>query len=121
MDAVDSQKSHLIIYETELVEEFQPSSGIEVLQLKTRDFNRKLQEDKSNVNLWLDFVSFQDEIFQDQVEKAENGKNISSKALTEKKVAILDRALDANSKSVRLRVELLTYDMDLEYVRKLVI
>ena len=49
---------------------------------------KNLQEDKENVNLWLDFVEFQDELFQDQIEKAENGKNISSKALNEKKVNI---------------------------------
>ena len=106
-ESVESQKSHLIIYETELVDEFQPNTEIEILQLKTRDFNRKLQEEKSNVQLWLDFVAFQDELFQDQIEKAENGRNISSKSLNEKKCAILDRALDANSKSIRLRIELL--------------
>ena len=50
---------------------------IDILQLKTRDYNRKLQEEKENVNLWLEFVDFQDEVFKDQVEKAENGKNIS--------------------------------------------
>jgi len=88
-DLVESQESHLTIYETELVEESQPNTEIEILQLKTRDFNRKLQEDKENINLWLEFVDFQDDIFQDQVEKAENGKNISSKALNEKKVKML--------------------------------
>ena len=87
--AIDDQKTHLIIYETELVEEAQPNTGIEILQLKTRDFNRKLQEDKTNINLWLEFVDFQDELFQDQIEKAENGRNISEKTLNEKKVKII--------------------------------
>ena len=54
----------MTIYETELVEESQPNTEIEILQLKTRDFNRKLQEDKENINLWLEFVDFQDDIFQ---------------------------------------------------------
>ena len=78
-----------------------------MIQLKTRDFNRKLQVEKENINLWLDFVDFQDEVFADQIEKAENGKNISVKTLNERKVAIIERALDENHKSIKLRVELL--------------
>jgi hypothetical protein len=85
-EAVDNQTPHLIIYETELVEEFEQNTEIDILQLKTRDFNRKLQEDKTNINLWLEFVAFQDELFEDQIEKSENGRNISKKNLNEKKV-----------------------------------
>ena len=50
---------------------------------------------------------FKDEVFKDQIEKAENGKNISTKTLNERKIAILERALDENEKSIRLKVELL--------------
>ena len=65
-------------YFTPLLEETSlDGNEIDILQLKTRDYNRKLQEEKENVNLWLEFVDFQDEVFKDQVEKAENGKNIS--------------------------------------------
>ena len=76
---IDEQAPRLTIYETEFVEEENTVDGneIDILQLKTRDYNRKLQEEKENVNLWLEFVDFQDEVFRDQVEKAENGKNIS--------------------------------------------
>ena len=73
---------------------------IDIIQLKTRDFNRKLQVEKENINLWLDFVDFQDEVFAEQVEKAENGKNISVKTLNERKIAILERALDENQEKL---------------------
>jgi hypothetical protein len=109
MEDVDSQKAQLTIYTTELIEDFNEDNEIEILQLRTRDFNRKLQENPDDVSLWLDFVEFQDELFEDQIEKAQNGKNISRKVLNEKKIAILDRALDVNQKSVRLRVALLHF------------
>ena len=94
---IDEQAPKLTLYETSYHEDHDSGGGeIDIIQLKTRDFNRKLQVEKENINLWLDFVDFQDEVFAEQVEKAENGKNISVKTLNERKIAILERALDEN-------------------------
>ena len=57
---VDEQAPRLTIYETELIRDnFDEESEIDIIQLKTRDYNRKLQEEKENINLWLEFVDFQ--------------------------------------------------------------
>lgn len=69
------------------------------LASKVAAYNRRLREDPGNVNLWLEFLKFQDILFLD----VEKGKEMGSRrALLEKKIAIIDRALETVPKSVTL-------------------
>uniref|UniRef100_A0A1B6DW55 Uncharacterized protein n=1 Tax=Clastoptera arizonana TaxID=38151 RepID=A0A1B6DW55_9HEMI len=59
----------------------------------TADFNHQLIKDPNNIELWLNFVNFQDSTFKfDNLQQKQN----SQKFIAEKKLAILDKALEAN-------------------------
>jgi hypothetical protein len=68
----------------------QTSDQVEESLLKrTREFNQKCREDPYNINLWLDFVKFQDE-FYTQANRRQRA------SLLEKKITILKKALESN-------------------------
>ena len=78
---------------------------------KTAYYNRHLCDDPSNVKLWLEFVSFQDLLFQDfriSVKSMANRRLGDSfhapRACIEKKLAILNKALEANPSSLELKI-----------------
>lgn len=64
----------------------------ELLQ-KTAEFNKKLDEYPNNVELWLEYVKFQD--LKDQFETTKTNQNIKA----ERKLAILDKAVKLNPAS----------------------
>ncbi|CAL1288071.1 unnamed protein product, partial [Larinioides sclopetarius] len=73
------------------------------LRSKTVMFNKKVSESPHDVKAWLEFVDFQDELYNAQVSK-EGSKSLPESYLIEKKVAILDKALKHNPKNVQLNV-----------------
>ncbi|GFV48088.1 nuclear exosome regulator NRDE2 [Trichonephila clavipes] len=73
------------------------------LKHKTTLFNKKLSESPNNIQLWLDFVDFQEELYYSQ-KMEEANKALPESYLTEKKVAILDKALKHNPQNVQLNI-----------------
>lgn len=69
---------------------------------KIAAYNKRLKENPQNVNLWLQFISFQDEVFR----ILSCYKNVSGleQSVFEKKVAIFDRAQEHNPNSLELTV-----------------
>ena len=86
---------------------------------KTAYYNRRLQHDSSNVKLWVEFVHFQDQVFQDArfSAKSTDSKRIqdsfqSPRGCIEKKLAILEKALEANPSSLELKLLKLEVEQD---------
>ncbi|GFY70502.1 nuclear exosome regulator NRDE2 [Trichonephila inaurata madagascariensis] len=73
------------------------------LKNKTTLFNKKLSESPHDIQLWLDFVDFQEELYYSQ-KMEETNKALPESYLTEKKVAILDKALKHNPQNVQLNI-----------------
>lgn len=76
---------------------------------KVRRFNERTRDEPHNVQLWLDFVQFQDAVAQE--DKSFKGQSIrlrevyqSSKAVIEKKLAVLEKALEVNPSSLDLKI-----------------
>lgn len=77
--------------------------------VKVEEFNRKLRENPCDVQLWMKFVSFQDELMKGPsmytIDKSElESRKISLKLILEKKLSILERAIDSNQKNVELKL-----------------
>ncbi|MBN3294897.1 NRDE2 protein, partial [Amia calva] len=79
------------------------------LAAKVEEFNRKLRENPGDAQTWMEFVRFQDELtnrpnpFTVTESESERGKK-SLKVTLEKKIAILDRAIESNAGSVELKL-----------------
>ncbi|GBN94329.1 Protein NRDE2 [Araneus ventricosus] len=73
------------------------------LRSKTVMFNKTVSESPHDIKAWLEFVDFQDELYNAQISK-EGSKSLPESYLIEKKVAILDKALKHNPKNVQLNV-----------------
>uniref|UniRef100_A0A6Q2YGS9 NRDE-2, necessary for RNA interference, domain containing n=1 Tax=Esox lucius TaxID=8010 RepID=A0A6Q2YGS9_ESOLU len=86
-----------------------PSAAL--LAERVEDFNRRLRENPEDTHAWLRFVRFQDEVasgpgaFGDPPENETERRKSSVRATLEKKVAILDRAVDSNPGCVELKLE----------------
>ncbi|KAL0969699.1 hypothetical protein UPYG_G00231080 [Umbra pygmaea] len=82
-----------------------------LLSERIEDFNRRLRETPTDTDAWLQFVHFQDElasapgVFGDLSENESERRKRSVRATLEKKVAILDRAVDSNPSCVELKLE----------------
>ncbi|XP_043118597.1 nuclear exosome regulator NRDE2 isoform X2 [Puntigrus tetrazona] len=76
---------------------------------KVEEFNRKLRENPMDTQLWLDFVNFQDELtFGSAADDTDNDgemKKMSLRAVLEKKLSILDRAVESNPVNVDLKLK----------------
>ena len=94
------------------------------IELKRIEFNTKLREHPQDVNLWLEFIDFQDEalretVFESNDEKEskkmrkKNGEILRAKALTERKLAIVRSAIEKNTRSIDLAVKRLELSRDL--------
>ena len=75
---------------------------------KVAEFNKKTREDPKNVDMWLKFVNFQDIVAQDKnTYKTENIRLREvyqpTKVVIEKKLSILEKALEANPSSLQLK------------------
>ncbi|XP_069064290.1 nuclear exosome regulator NRDE2 [Pleurodeles waltl] len=85
------------------------SSEDTVILVKVEEFNRKLRENPSDVQLWMQFVSFQDELMKGPSmytinERELESRKISLKLILEKKLSILERAIEINQKNVELKL-----------------
>ncbi|XP_066484420.1 nuclear exosome regulator NRDE2 isoform X2 [Tiliqua scincoides] len=79
------------------------------LMRKVEEYNRKLRENPRDVQMWMDFVSFQDELMRGpscySVNEGElEMRKKSLKLLLEKKLAILERAIESNLNNVDLKL-----------------
>lgn len=78
-------------------------------QTKSQLLNKQLAAKKDDVELWLRFLSTQDEIYLAQDNIASRGKSrevrLTDRELLERKLAILDKAVSFNPTSVKLKVE----------------
>ena len=79
---------------------------------KTEYLNRSLRDNPKDIDLWIQLVKLQDEAFQNKNEldisstfNAQTTKNTSHRAIVEKKIQILDRALSSNPDSLLLIIE----------------
>lgn len=96
-------------------------SSVELVDTELRDqiiyFNKKLSEEPTNIEMWIDFLDFQDKIFASQMA----GKDFmfSDQNLVEKKISILDKALKYNPKDVMLNVLKLKISQNLYSPEKL--
>ncbi|XP_037066672.1 nuclear exosome regulator NRDE2 isoform X2 [Peromyscus leucopus] len=80
-----------------------------VLKAKVEEFNRKVRENPRDTQLWMAFVAFQDEVMRGPglyaLEEGEQEKHRKSlKLLLEKKLAVLERAIESNPSSVDLKL-----------------
>ncbi|XP_005107028.1 nuclear exosome regulator NRDE2 [Aplysia californica] len=91
---------------------------------KVAQFNQKVREDPQNIQLWLDFVRFQDTVVQE--DKSFRTEDVRLKevyqptrAVIEKKLSILEKALEANPSSLELRLAQLEQFQDIWDAEKL--
>nr|XP_048305387.1 nuclear exosome regulator NRDE2 [Myodes glareolus] len=80
-----------------------------VLKARVEEFNRKVRENPRDTQLWMAFVAFQDEVMRSPglyaLEDGEQEKHRKSlKLLLEKKLAVLERAIESNPSSVDLKL-----------------
>ncbi|KAJ8792142.1 hypothetical protein J1605_019993 [Eschrichtius robustus] len=89
--------------------ESQPNRENVLLKAKVEEFNRRVWENPRDVQLWMAFVAFQDEVMRSPglyaIEEGEQEKRKRSLRLVlEKKLAILERAVESNPSSVDLKL-----------------
>ena len=95
---------------TEISESEDVNASIEgSISQRTEEFNKRLRENPHDVNMWMDFIKFQEEaIVQGETLKVHlnDGKNEQRKKasalVTEKKIAIFEKALEHNPNSLEL-------------------
>ncbi|XP_016297609.1 protein NRDE2 homolog isoform X1 [Sinocyclocheilus anshuiensis] len=88
-------------------------SSSTLLSARVEEFNRKLRENPTDTQLWLDFIHFQDELafgsgsFSAASDTDNDGdmKKMSLRAVLEKKLSIVDRAVESNPANVDLKLE----------------
>ncbi|XP_018414025.1 PREDICTED: protein NRDE2 homolog [Nanorana parkeri] len=76
---------------------------------RVEDYNRRTRENPGDVRTWMEFVSFQDELLaQPSMYSTSEGEvdcyRMSVKLLLEKKLSILDRAIESNPGSTELKL-----------------
>ncbi|XP_004476119.2 nuclear exosome regulator NRDE2 [Dasypus novemcinctus] len=87
----------------------QPDRENAILKAKVEEFNRKVRENPQDIHLWMAFVAFQDEVMRSPglyaIDEGELEKRRRSlKLVLEKKLAILERAIESNQSSVELKL-----------------
>ena len=94
------------------------------IELRRIDFNTKLREQPHNIQLWLEFIDFQDDALKEKVfesndekeskrSRKKNGEILRAKALVERKLAICKSAIEKNTRSIELAVKRLELSRDL--------
>ncbi|XP_065541923.1 nuclear exosome regulator NRDE2 isoform X1 [Lathamus discolor] len=85
--------------------------GIDIksdLMTKVEEHNKKVRENPGDINAWMEFVSFQDELMGGPGPYASKGeqevRRKSLKFILEKKLAILERAIESNPSNVDLKL-----------------
>ncbi|KAG9268986.1 hypothetical protein AMEX_G18027 [Astyanax mexicanus] len=96
-------------------EELRPggADSAALLTARTEEFNRNLRQNPTHIQLWLDFIRFQDEVsggcgaalgaVPGAEGDGERGR-LTVRALLERKLAIVERALEVNPGSVELKL-----------------
>ncbi|XP_054828308.1 nuclear exosome regulator NRDE2 isoform X2 [Eublepharis macularius] len=84
-------------------------NGNSGLMAKVEEYNKKIREDPTDVKTWMDFVSFQDELMRGpscySVSEGDQEKRKKSlKLVLEKKLAILEKAVESNPSNVDLKL-----------------
>ncbi|XP_060026739.1 nuclear exosome regulator NRDE2 isoform X1 [Lagenorhynchus albirostris] len=87
----------------------QPNRDNVLLKAKVEEFNRRVWENPRDIQLWMAFVAFQDEVMRSPglyaIEEGQQEKRKRSlKLVLEKKLAILERAVESNPSSVDLKL-----------------
>ncbi|ESO97991.1 hypothetical protein LOTGIDRAFT_143344 [Lottia gigantea] len=67
---------------------------------RTAYYNKRLQSEPENVDLWLEFIHFQDKLFADENNRIESASTL---AVIEKKLSILEKALEMNPSGLKLK------------------
>ncbi|XP_029633006.1 nuclear exosome regulator NRDE2-like isoform X1 [Octopus sinensis] len=82
---------------------------------KVAYYNKRLHSESHNVSLWLEFVSFQETFLEKHGKMMfdDNVQLLSFRGVLEKKVAILDKAIEFNPHSIDLKVARLKLCHDL--------
>ncbi|GAB0190866.1 nuclear exosome regulator NRDE2 [Grus japonensis] len=79
-----------------------------ILITKVEEHNKKVRENPRDINAWMEFVSFQDELMKGPNLYASQGeqevRRKSLKLILEKKLAILERAIESNPGNVELKL-----------------
>uniref|UniRef100_A0AAY4B1D1 Protein NRDE2 homolog n=1 Tax=Denticeps clupeoides TaxID=299321 RepID=A0AAY4B1D1_9TELE len=81
------------------------------LKARVEEFNRKLREEPTDIHSWMEFIRFQDEMVAGAMGMAvqDDGgvgpKRVSARAVLERKLAVVERAVDSNPGSVELKLE----------------
>ncbi|XP_061109952.1 nuclear exosome regulator NRDE2 [Conger conger] len=93
-------------------------SACSQLAVRVEHFNRRLRENPTDTPTWLEFVRFQDELTGGAgsftgLEGEPDGRRKSLRMTLEKKVSILERALESNPTSVELKLARLTLCQEL--------
>ena len=134
-DMAELEEDKDLIKQQSYVKEEFPDTSITIelneIYSKTKEFNLLLRENPSDVQLWLDYVAFQDAALgtsefssknskepEENVKhdkKAEKARNVllRNKAVTEKKLSILKSASEKNPGSILLAVERLKISKEL--------
>nr|XP_020663249.1 protein NRDE2 homolog [Pogona vitticeps] len=84
-------------------------NGNSLLIMKVEEYNRKIRENPRDVKMWMDFISFQDELMTRPScytvgEGERETRKKSLKLILEKKLAILERAIESNPNNVDLKL-----------------
>ncbi|XP_015278744.1 PREDICTED: protein NRDE2 homolog [Gekko japonicus] len=79
------------------------------LMSKVEEYNKKVRENPTDVKTWMDFVSFQDELMRGpscySINEGEQEKRKKSfRLVLEKKLAILEKAIESNPNNVDLKL-----------------
>ncbi|NWI11600.1 NRDE2 protein, partial [Crypturellus soui] len=79
-----------------------------ILMSKVEEHNKKVRENPRDIHAWMEFVSFQDELMRGPSPYASKGeqevRRKSLKLILEKKLAILERAIESNPGNVDLKL-----------------
>lgn len=75
------------------------------LNKKTAEFNRRTREEPHNVDLWLEFLEFQDTVL--RYPESEGHFKITKAAVLEKKIAIIKKAMESNQGNISLKLKYL--------------
>ncbi|XP_052009009.1 nuclear exosome regulator NRDE2 [Xyrauchen texanus] len=86
-------------------------SSSTLLSARVEEFNRKLRENPTDIQMWLEFVRFQDELafgsgsFSAAKDSDGDMRKMSLRAVLEKKLSIVDKAVESNPGNVDLKLE----------------
>ncbi|XP_066200286.1 nuclear exosome regulator NRDE2 [Saccopteryx leptura] len=87
----------------------QPDQESVLLKAKVEEFNRRVRENPRDTQLWMAFVAFQDEVMRSPglyaiEEGGQERRRRSVRLLLEKKLAVLERAVESNPSCVDLKL-----------------